>query len=194
MATILFTTASGSEFRLEFNTEKHQRGGDLSISAGGSDSRRATSVYEADKGYIILEFIPSIQSQWGESGYTTSLTGRDSNVEKTEKINEVIEGLVSMASEKKDEKTSEMLQWVRKYILDYYLKITSVNARFEASAYANSREIKVFGIVVDTKTAAINMFFTFRVMKLITPEEFELLTAFFRDAIVKGELIERKFE
>jgi hypothetical protein len=194
MATILFKTASGSEFRLEIGTEGQRRGADLHLYAGGSDSRNATSVYEADKGYTIMQAVPVVESQWGEAGYTTSLVGRGSNVEKTEKITEVVEGLIERAESKKNESTSEMLKWVRKYLFDYYMKATSVNARFEANAYANSREIKTLGVVIDTKTANIGLYFTFVVMKLITPEELELLGRFFDDAIVKGENVERIFE
>lgn len=193
MAVIVFKTSAGSEFRLEFNTETDKRGADLSLYAGGSDSKNGSSAYEGDKGWIILQAVPIMQTQWGESGYTTSLTGRDHHVEKTEKINEVIEGLVSKADEKDNKKTSEVLQWVRKYLLDYYLKTTSVNARFQVDAYARSREIKALGIVVDTKTARIDMYFNFHLMKLIAPEELTLLNSFFDDAIAKGETVEKSF-
>lgn len=193
MATIVFRTDKGSEITLEFNTEKHIPGGHIHIAAGGSSSNSGSAVFEADKGYVILGFEPLIQSQWGESGYTTSLLGRDANFEKIEKINEVMEGLIQRAQEGDKKSTSEMVQWARKYLLDYYQKVTSSNAHFEVHAYANSREIKLGPVVVDTKTANIQMSFTFHVIKLITPEEFQMLGQFFYDAIVQGANIERTF-
>lgn len=194
MATILFKTKAGSEFRLEIGTEAVRRGADLHIHAGGNDRRSAVSAYEADKGYILQQAIPVVEVQWGESGYTTSLVGREHHVEKTERISEVIEGLIEKAESKKNESTSELLKWVRKYLFDYYMKSTSSNARFEVSGYAYSREIKALGVVIDTKTANLGIYFMIHVMKLITPEEFQLLAAFFSDAIAKGEAVERVFE
>lgn len=193
MATILFKTDKGREFPLEFNTERHTSGAFFELYAGGHDSRTMTSVYEADKGYIILGILPQID-KFGESGYSTSLTGRDSNVEKVEKIHEVLDVLIEKSGKKEDQSTSDMLKWVNKYFMDYYLKITSTNARFEVYTYAKSREIKIGPIVINTITAKIKGSFTFHVMKLITPEELQLLSSFFDDAIEENATITKEFK
>ena len=179
---------------LEFNTQMEFKGAQFNCYAGGSDYRTAQGIYEADKGFIILQatYIPT--SQWGESGYSTMLMGRDGNIEKIEKIIENIEELLKVSSEKNDEKNSNELNWVRKYFFDYYSKITTTNAHFEVNAYAKSRQIEgPFGIVLDTKTGNIEGQFSFIVMKLITPEELSLLNAFFKDSIAKGESVTHSF-
>ena len=61
------------------------------MSAGQSDYRETSSNYEADKGWVILEALPRIVSRWGDCNYNTSLTARESHVEKIEKISESFE-------------------------------------------------------------------------------------------------------
>src|SRR5262245_20728661 len=109
MATINFKTDKGSEFNLEMNTERHEKGGYLHVRAGGRAHNAATAVFEADRGYVILGFLPRIASQWGESGYTTRLIGRESHVEKVEKINEAIDQLVKQSEQKDNKSINEML-------------------------------------------------------------------------------------
>lgn len=56
-----------------------------------------------------------------------------------------------------------------------------------------SREIKALGVVLDTKTANIELFFTIRNMKLISPEEFQLLQNFIEAAISQKQEIAYSF-
>ncbi|WP_394678482.1 hypothetical protein [uncultured Sphingobacterium sp.] len=193
MATIKFKSSGESEFVLEINTETSREGAHFNCYAGGNDYRTAQGIYEADKGYVIVEYMPVMTSQWGESGYSTMLMARDGNIEKMEKITENIDELLKYDSEQNNEKTKDELNWVRKYFFDYYSKITTTNSHFEINAYGKSREIKVLGVVVDTKTANIEGHFIFKVMKLISPEELTLLTTFFGDCIRKKESVTHIF-
>lgn len=193
MAKIKFTSSGGSEFILEINTETSREAAHFNCYAGGSDYRTAQGLYEADKGYVIVEYMPIIKSQWGESGYSTMLMARDGNIEKFEKITENIEELLKYDSENNDEKTKEELNWVRKYFFDYYSKITTTNSHFEINAWGKSREIKVLGVVVDTKTANVEGHFSIKVMKLIAPEEMTLLTTFFKSSIDNKETVTHSF-
>lgn len=84
MAKLTLKTDTSS-LDLEIGTERHLEGAHIHVYAGGNDYRTGTSVYEADKGYVVLESIPMIISRWGNATWTTSLTGRESNVEKIEK-------------------------------------------------------------------------------------------------------------
>ncbi|MEJ5092617.1 hypothetical protein GEO21_21490 [Sphingobacterium faecium] len=134
--------------------------------------------------------MPIITSQWGESGYSTMLMARDGNIEK---ITENIDELLKYDAESNDEKTNDELNWVRKYFFDYYSKITTTNSHFEINAWGKSREIKVLGIVVDTKTANLEAHFIFKSMKLVSPEELTLLTTFFGECILNKETIKHSF-
>lgn len=95
------------------------------------------------------------------------------------------------AAEKGDDKNEQMAHWVQKQILDYYFKYSSSNARFEAKVYCRSEEIRIplpwpLNPKIDTKTANLEMKFTFRVLKLITPEEAAMVRDFMAAAIEKG--------
>lgn len=200
MATLLLK-AGESSFKLEIGTEVFTTGARLALHAGGDDSLSDKAIYEADKGFVILEAIPRVISQWGDSGYTTSLTARDSNFEKTEKIFSVLDELFSKAAEDDQGKSALTVNWVRKQILDYYFKQTSTNARFEVIVRCHSRRIRgpeVWpfgpGAVIDTKTANIEVEFTFRLLKLITPEELSSLQMFLDAAIAEKKEIQFNYE
>lgn len=194
MAQIKFISSGGREFILEINTEVSREAAHFNCYAGGDEYRTANGTYEADKGYIIVEYFPVIKSQWGESGYSTILMARDGNIEKFEKITENIDELLKYDSENNDEKTKEELNWIRKYFFDYYSKITTTNSHFEINAYAKSREIKgPFGVVLDTKTGNVEGHFVIKVMKLIAPEELTLLTTFFKEEIGNKQSITHEF-
>lgn len=195
MATLKLS-AGDSSLSLEIGTERITEGAHLNLYVGGDNSLTLSSVYEADKGYVILEAMPIIVSQWGDANYSTSLTGRDSNFEKTEKIFGVFEELFSKATNDDQEKNALTINWVRKQILDYYFKQTSTNARFEVAGRGISHvirgpEIWPFGpgAVIDTKTANLEMKWNFRVQKLITPEELSLVQQFIESAIAQKQLI-----
>lgn len=180
-----------SSIAVEIGTEDHREGAHIHVYAGGSDYRTGQSAYEADKGFVILEAIPRVVSQWGNSSWSTSLTGRDSNVEKVEKISQYFEELMKNAKEKGDEKNEQMAQWVQKQILDYYFKYSSSNARFEVSVVCKSEEVRIplpwpLNPKITTKTANLEMAFTFRILKLITPEEMAMVRDFMAAAIGKG--------
>lgn len=192
MAKLVLKTAT-SRLEVEIGTELHTQGAYINCYAGGSDTTQLTSVYEADKGFIILEALPRVVSQWGNNSYSTSLTARDSSVEKQEKIFQQFDELINKSSEKGDDKNALFVNWVRKQILDYYFKYSSKNARFEVSAYAHSEKIKVLGVVVDTKTGNIEMDFTFRLLKLIAPEENTLITTFLETAVVNNEQLSYEY-
>jgi hypothetical protein len=199
MATLQLQ-AGGSSCALEIGSEKITQGAQVSLHAGGDDYHEAMAVYEADKGFIILEAMPRVNSQWGDSGYTTSLTARDSNFEKTEKIFQTFENLFSKAAEDEQGRNAMTVNWVRKQILDYYFKQTSTNARFEVRVHCKSNTIRGpsvwpfgAGAVIDTKTANIEMDFTFRVLKLITPEEMSLVQQFLETAIAEKQQISFKY-
>lgn len=198
---ILKLTAGSSSCTLEIGTELVTTGANVTVYAGGDDFVSKTAIYEADKGFIILQALPQVISQWGDSSYTTSLTARDSNFEKTEKIFMAFEELFNKAAEDSQSKNSLTVNWVRKQILDYYFKQTSTNARFEVHAQAKSRTIRgpeVWpfgpGAVLDTKTANLDMAFSFRILKLITPEELSLVQQFLEAAISQNALIEFNYQ
>jgi hypothetical protein len=191
---ILKLKAGASTFNLEIGTERHVSGADISVSAGGSDFRDGRSVFEADKGHVILEAMPMIRTQWGESSYSTSLTGRDASIEKIEKITKDFQEILDKSQQRGGEKTAEFISWVRKQVLDYYFKFTSTNAHFEAYVQCQSREIRVLGVVVDTKTATLGMGFSFRVLKLITPEEMALLKSFLDRAVSSGVRLTHEYQ
>lgn len=193
---ILQLQAGDSSCALEIGTEMITQGAHVTLHVGGDNYLEAGAVYEADKGFIILEAIPKIISQWGSSGYRTSLTARDSNFEKTEKIFQTLDTLFSKAAEDDQSKNALTINWVRKQILDYYFKQTSTNARFEVIVNGKSEVIRgpsVWpfgpGAVIDTKTANIEMEFTFRLLKLITPEELSLVQQFLEAAIAQKQQI-----
>ena len=199
MAT-LELTAGESSLKIEIGVERITEGAHLNLHVGGDNYLELSSVYEADKGFIILEAMPVIISQWGDSNYSTSLTGRDSNFEKTEKIFSVFEELLSKAAENGQDKNALTVNWVRKQILDYYFKQTSTNARFEVIGRGRSHVIRgpsVWpfgpGAVIDTKTANIEMKWSFRVHKLITPEELSLIQQFLEAAIGSNHQIAFKY-
>ncbi|HQC80533.1 MAG TPA: hypothetical protein PLS67_08450 [Accumulibacter sp.] len=198
---ILRLQAGDSSCTLEIGTEKIIQGAQVSLHAGVDDYLEASAIYEADKGFIILEAMPRVNSQWGDSGYTTSLTARESNFEKTEKIFQTFEQLFSKAAEDDQGKNALAVNWVRKQILDYYFKQTSTNARFEVRVHCKSYTIRgpsVWpfgpGAVLDTKTANIDMDFTFRLLKLITPEELSLVQQFLEAAIAQKQQISFNYQ
>jgi hypothetical protein len=193
VARLHLRTEKGSNLDLETNVERHVTGAHIEVKAGGNDTNHATSVFEADKGWIILGFMPNEQSKRGETTYSTSMTARESHVERIEKITEALDLLEERAKSKGQDSNSKMIHWANKYVLDHYLRATSRNARFEVTAHARSREKKVAGIVVDTKTAGLKLSFTFHLMKLIAPEELELLERFFSDAIMTEANVTREF-
>lgn len=197
MARLTLKTEQSS-ISVEIGTEHHREGAHIHVYAGGNDYRTGQSVYEADKGFVILEAIPRVVSKWGNSSYSTSLTGRDSNVEKIEKISQYFEDLMKTAKEKGDEKNEQMAHWVQKQILDYYFKYSSTNARFEVSVACKSEEIRIplpwpLNPKIDTKTANLEMAFTFRVLKLITPEEMAMVRDFMAAAIGKGLAVDYEY-
>ena len=180
-------TAGSSEFTLEIGTERHLIGAHLFMHVGGDDYREDTSVYEADKGFIILEALPQINSQWGDCGYSTQLTGRDANIEKVEKITKIFDEAMKQAQKNNDRSNESSFSWIQKQVLDYYFKFTSANAHFECHAHAKSHTVRIplpwpLDPTIDTKTAQIDIQFTFRVLKLIAPEEMSLLDRFLTDA------------
>jgi len=195
---LLTLKTDDSSFSLEIGKEQHVKGAQISVYAGGNDFCTGKSVYEADKGFIILEALPNVESQWGQSNWSTSLTARDANVETIEKVNSIFEELMSSASSKNDEKNQQMSQWVKKQILDYYFKYSSSNARFEVTVTCKSEEIRIplpwpLNPKIDTHTANLKMYFTFRTLKLITPEELVLVHDFMSSAIEKGLLIDYEY-
>lgn len=199
--TMLKLTSGESVFEIEFGTEILTKGARVALHAGGDQYLTASAVYEADKGFIILDATPLVISSWGEQGYTTSLTARDSNFEKTEKIFSVFESLYEKASNSGQDKNSNMVNWIRKQILDYYFKQTSTNARFQVDVHCKSHTIRgpeVWpfgpGAVIDTKTANLEIEFSFRLIKLVTPEEINLLEAFLSNAIDSGNLVNFNFK
>jgi len=189
-------TAGASSCELEIGTEIITEGAFVNCYAGGDDFNQLSAIYEADKGFVILQAMPQVISQWGESGFTTSLTARDSNFEKIEKIFTSFENLFSKASDDGQEKNSLTVNWVRKQILDYYFKQSSTNARFEVITTAKSHTIRTPevwpfgpGAVIDTKTANLEIKFSFRILKLITPEELSLVELFLNTAIDSKEQV-----
>jgi hypothetical protein len=200
MAILKLSTGT-SNFEIEIGTEVITQGANINLHVGGDNYSEQKAIYEADKGFIILQAMPQVVSQWGDSNFTTALTARDSNFEKTEKIFSSLEELFSRAYEDGQEKNSLTINWVRKQILDYYFKQTSSNARFEVTAMGRSTVVRGpsvwpfgAGAVIDTKTANIEMSFTFRVQKLISPEEFNLLELFINAAIDQKELISFQYK
>lgn len=192
---LLTLKTDDSHFTLEIGREMHVQGAQIQVYAGGNDYREGRSYYETEEGYVILEAIPLIKSEWGDHSMQTSLTARNSNVETVENISRYFQDLINTASSKNDSKNEQMAQWVQKQILDYYFKYSSTNARFEVFVACKSRQIKTPGgfgipeIVIDTKTANLDMCFTFRILKLITPQEVELLSNFMKSAIENGKEI-----
>jgi hypothetical protein len=191
-------TAGNDTFTLEVGTPLTTQGANLSLYAGGDDYHEGTSVYEADKGFIILEAIPSIESAWGEQGYTTALTARDANVEKVEKITEQLEILSKQAHDDGENKNSDMVNFVAKQILDYYYKFTSTNAHFEVTGHVKSHVVRIplpwpANPGVDTKTANLVLHFNFHLIKLISPEEMALLQEFLEKTIKEKKTMTIKF-
>lgn len=187
-----------SDVTLEIGTEEHREGAHIRVYAGGNEYKTGQAVYEADKGFVILEAIPRVISQWGKANWSTSLTGRDSNVEKIEKISRYFEELMEMAEKKGDEENQQMAHWVQKQILDYYFKYSSTNARFEVNVECKSEEIRLPILPplypkIDTKTANLEMAFTFRLLKLITPEEMIIIKDFMADAIGSGQKVDYEY-
>jgi hypothetical protein len=193
---ILLLSAGDSSLKVEIGTERITEGAHLSLHVGGDNYNELPSIYEADKGHVIIEAMPHIISQWGDATYSTSLTARDSNFEKTEKIFAVFEGMFSRAAESGQEKNALSINWIRKQILDYYFKQTSTNARFEVIGRGRSHVIRAPsvwpfgpGAVINTKTANIEMKWNFRLQKLITPEELSLVQQFLEAALTSSQQI-----
>lgn len=193
---VLNLVSGDSSLTLDIGTERVVEGAHLNLHVGGDNYAQLSSVFEADKGYVILEAMPHVISQWGEATYSTSLTGRDSNFEKTEKIFTVFEDLFSRAAEQDQAKNALTINWIRKQILDYYFKQTSTNARFEVIGRGKSNVVRgpsVWpfgpGAVIDTKTANIEMKWVFRLQKLITPEELSLVQQFLEAAVGNKQAI-----
>lgn len=193
MAKLILKTPT-SQMEIEIGTELHTQGAHINCYAGGSDTKSLTSAYEADKGFIILEALPRIISAWGNNSWSTSLTARDSSVEKQEDIFQEFDELIDKSSKNGDDKNALFINWARKQILDYYFKYNSKNSRFEVSAYAHSEQKKVLGVVVDTKTGNIEMDFTFRILKLISPEESTLITTFLEAAVTNKEQLSYEYD
>lgn len=190
MARLMLKTEQSS-ISFEIGTEHHVQGAHIHIYAGGSEYKSGNSVYEADKGYIILEAIPRIIGKWGASSYSTALTATNSNVETIENISKYFEELARSARARNDEKNEQVVHWVQKQILDYYFRYSSRNARFEVRVECKSHEIRIplpwpWNVKIDTKTANLEMHFTLRILKLITPEEMNMVNDFLASAIAKG--------
>jgi len=196
---LLTLKTDDSNFTLEIGREMHVQGAHIQVYAGKDDYREGRSYYEAEEGYVILEAIPLMVSEWGDHSIQTSLTARNSNVETVENISRYFQDLINTASSKNDSKNEQMAQWVQKQILDYYFKYSSTNARFEVFVGCKSHQIKTPGgfgipeIIIDTKTANVDMRFTFRILKLITPQEVELLSQFMKSAIENGKEINYEY-
>lgn len=200
MATLTLKAGDSSAV-IEIGTEIQTTGANLAVHAGGDEVITQAAQYEADKGFVIVQATPMIVSQWGNASYTTSLSARDSNFEKTEKIFTSLEELLNTAAEKGQEKNALMINWVRKQVLDYYFKQTSTNARFEVSVTCQSYTIRTPavwpfgpGAIIDTKTANLELYFSFKLIKLITPEELSLVQEFFEKSIAANALVEFQYK
>ncbi len=188
MARIRFQSTTSGDFELEFNTERTFEGAYLNCYATGDSYRASQSHFEVEDGFVILDFFPIIRSEWGEHGYSTTFMAKDGNFERFEKIVENFEELYKQDIENNDEKNKEEINWIRKYLFEYYQNINTSNAHFVVDAWAKSHSY-----ILDTKTGNIEMYFTFRVRKLLTPTELNLLKLFIDETIRAGGTIKHTF-
>jgi hypothetical protein len=196
MAKIVFSRSdTKGNFELEFNNQQLMPEPAIRLvhGAGGSDYREARASWSAPKGWAIMGIQAQVNSEYGEKGYSTQTSAEGESFERIDHIYKSVEGLIAEASERGDEKTAETLRWLLKYTSDYYSKVSSTHSRLDVFAWAQSREIKVGPVIVDTITAHMDVSFFVVLIKLITPEEFESLRTFLAQAIADGASITRSF-
>ena len=92
-----------------------------------------------------------------------------------------------------------MSEWILKQIRDYYLRATSTNARLEVNVTCQSRVVRLPGDILrlsklDVKTAKLDMSFTVRILKLLTPEELSLATQVVAVGIKNGKEISASYK
>ncbi|MCZ4260000.1 hypothetical protein O4G76_03990 [Limimaricola sp. G21655-S1] len=181
--------SGNSNFELEIGTEKMEPGAHFSFHAGKNDYKEVKASFEGNPGWQIVSATPMQESQWGSTGYSTQLSGVNAHVEEIEKITKEL----SSSAENVDKNKSEKINFLIKQVLDYYMKYQSANSRFEVKAWGQSHEIKVLGVVVDTKTASLRMHFNFKLVKLIAPHEFSAMKTFIENAANSQEPLDLQF-
>lgn len=160
---------------------------------GKSDGRSGVAPYEPGAGVAIVEVSVAEESKWGDSGYTVSQLAADSSVESISKMLESVEGYKKILVENKDQKSIDNIEFLVKQIRDTYNKYTSRNARIEVSWRVQSQEVKVFGAVVDTKTANLALKVYAKIVRFISPAEWDQAALFMKNAALQKRPITINF-
>lgn len=185
MGTLVISDGHG-EFRFDVGGEAWRTAIIIDQHVGGSDGRGDTAAFEPGPGYVIADFRVARGPVWGDASYTISQLADDSMVERIEKLTSNIEGHLNSADENRDEKTKSSLEFMLKQFRDYYSRYSVKNRRIEVSWHVQSREIKVLGVVVDTKTANLSVSVDALVVRLINPSDWANADVFINNALSQG--------
>lgn len=185
MGTLVISDGVGT-FEFEVGGEEWRQAVTINQHAGRNDGRSGMAPFEPGSGFIIADFRSAVGTQWGDSGYTISQLADGSWVETIDKLTASVEGYIKASDTEDGKETKNSLEFLLKQFRDYYNKYSVANRQIQVHWRVQSHEIKFLGVVIDTKTANLDLKVDALVVKLVSPSDWGNAAIFIDNAIKSG--------
>jgi hypothetical protein len=148
----------------------------FSAHVGGDDRQENTFVYEPPEGWTVLAYRLIENGRYGDSGYSASLTARNSSFISEERLRQVISNAGDYAVQVGDDSYKNKLEEVQGLLREKFRHFESKNNHLEIPCFVQSHRIRgPFGIVIDTKTAFLDLDVEITLARMMTDAEAAIL-------------------
>jgi hypothetical protein len=148
----------------------------FSAHVGGDDRQENTFVYEPPEGWTVLSYTLIENGRYGDSGYSASLTARNSSFISEERLHQVITNTGDYAVQIGDDSYKNKLDELQGLLREKFRRFESKNNHLEIPCFVQSHRIRgPFGIVVDTKTAFLDLDAQITLARIMTDAEASIL-------------------
>jgi hypothetical protein len=163
---------------------------------GKNNSTQQEFVYEAPPGWIIYSYEVHEISKGGDSWYAPQLTSANANYVSESRFNDAMTQLERAALEYRNFKAKAEIENARKTVSGWYYKFSSANNALHIKWGGRSHEVKAgfIPIVIDTKTARLNLDITITIARTVSNAELDVLVPALKQRIRRGESLAGYFE
>jgi hypothetical protein len=148
----------------------------FSAHVGADDRQEATFVYEPPEGWTILSYQLIENSRYGDSGYSASLTAKNSSFVSEERLNQVIKNTGDYAASVGDDSATNKLDELQGILRERFRRFESKNNHLEVPCFVQSHRVRgPFGVVLDTKTAFLDLDVQITLARIMTDAEAAIL-------------------
>ncbi len=158
---------------------------------GGNSASQDEFVYEPPPGWIIYSFQTRERSKYGDSWYTPQLISKDAKYATSTSFETALSDLEKFAGEYNNYKAKSDLQEVRKNSGSWSSTFQSANNGLHIKWGGRSEKIYAgpIPVVIDTKTASLNLDVDITIARSVSTAELEQLVAVLKQRIKRGERV-----